>query len=52
MAWRYWQEGEAKAKAELIAYVQSSSAEYGFSEYLLAHETGVTRQTVRTWLGK
>jgi hypothetical protein len=50
MAWRYWQEGEAKAKAELIAYVQSNAAE--FSEYTLATKLGVTRKTVRSWLGK
>lgn len=38
-------------RAELIKAVREANAA-GLSEYRIATEAGVTRQTVRVWLGK
>lgn len=50
-AWREAQAREAQARDKLIECVRGSVA-LGMSEYAIAKEVGVTRLTVRSWLGK
>lgn len=49
--WRDASAAAAVSKAELAAVVQAE-ATAGASEYELARRAGVTRNTVRAWLGK
>lgn len=49
--WKALQVQASEARADLIQAVLKAS-EAGVSEYTLAKEAGVTRQTVRGWLGK
>jgi hypothetical protein len=51
MAWQHHERAAAEAKAEMIAYVGADGVAH-LSEYTLATELGVSRGTVRAWLGK
>ena len=49
--WRVAQERADREKARLVELVHEANAR-GDSEYTLSDECGVTRMTIRNWLGK
>lgn len=49
--WRVQLAGAERSRDALIVAVRAASAA-GVSEYQIAAAAGVTRQTVRVWLGK
>ena len=49
--WREAQDLAHLARRDLITGVRKAHKR-GESEYQLAHATGVSRQTIRAWLGK
>ena len=49
--WRAAQERADREKARLVELV-AEAHERGDSEYTLSDEAGVTRMTIRNWLGK
>jgi transposase len=50
-AWQHDQRKADEQRGRLIAAVRAAHAN-GVSEYALAKAAGVTRNTVRSWLGK
>lgn len=50
--WREAENAAASTKAHLIAAVVKAVEEGGVSEYTAAHVAGVSRKTLRAWLGK
>ena len=49
--WRVQLAGAERSRDELISAVRAAR-DAGVSEYQIAAAAGVTRQTVRVWLGK
>ena len=49
--WERAKEQQQKRRAELVESV-SAAHELGVSEYALTEACGVTRMTIRNWLGK
>ena len=49
--WRAAQERADREKQSLMEMVRAANAD-GASEYALMDECGVTRMTIRSWLGK
>ena len=49
--WQHTRKTEAAARDNLVSTVTAANAA-GASEYALAAAAGVSRQTIRAWLGK